>query len=290
MVTDNIFTPTEIKYINNKKSVSSPGALKKRIVDKLMSLKDKEVLYAMGRFIEEPDQLEIIKNLLNSLKMDSIEKKLIYDYMQFQKEFEQCFKEEIKKDKNQGRTYFNYAYYVYPLWQAKGLMKAIKKIGLDKKMAKDFLKDPKIILSLKISYDISSILKIQKRKEIMLSLIKHKNPIKINKLIKDKKSEIIIKEFYELGVILLKGVKKEDFLERCEKEFIKMKGKLGIKKGSLKFLLYLYKWNKKNKKLYVRLNPLYKKSYKHLLEEKKSLQRESTDNLYKITLKIKKTY
>jgi hypothetical protein len=277
-----IFSKTEKRYIRNKREIRKKnwGSLERRIKEKLNSLNNEEVKMAMFHFLDEDEKLKILNNMLSSLKMVSVENKFLKNYKKFQNDFTDALRHD---DSNNLKYSFNN----HSLWQTKAMVDTYKRNN-SKVDALKILREPLTIAMMKIGYDLSTIEKLPLRMEIFLYFINEKRPIKIKdvaKKFKGKKDETILKEFYNLGVILKKGIDKNDFLKRCKKEFDKKEKDLEIKKWNLKYLFYPYEWKKDNEEDYAVINPLYKKFYLNDKESRQKSIEKSDDNDIQIIFK-----
>ena len=243
-----LLTEIETKFLKEKKSIpkEQQGILKKRIIERLVFLKSKEILNAM-KLISEEEREIILNNLIKSLYPLTLKN--------FINKYKKILDETEKKSKKTFSIELPFEEYTHLL---NGIKIVKNKIKVEKEFEKLFNK-PEFITNRKIHADVRYIKKLRVRRELFEFLKERKNQIKIKNILEGHLNfKYSLIEFYERGIILLKSVTKEDFLKKCNELVLKKEYK-EMESDYLDYEIFPFDIGDNYEDLYVRINPLYKK-------------------------------
>lgn len=237
----------EIEYLNKKENVplNQTGILKKRIIDKISSLGSEEIGKAIN-LLDYKEKKELCKKLVDHFDLKIYNELFIERFELFNSaregiqlfdKFLSLFHKRVKPYTDMQITSEEYEF-----------------IRLNKndphQKFRELFSSEQFILRRKRNLDKSFLEKSIRRLEL-LNLLKQKNVTKLN-IFSKTHQEYTLKEFYERGIILSKGVHKEDYIKKSIK--ITHKGK----KINATIIPHPFKAGKNYLNQWVRLNPYYK--------------------------------
>ena len=245
-------TKTELLFLKNKRKISTDswGTLMKRIKDKMLSLKNKEIRNAMG-VIPEDEKINIIRNLLESIDDTSL-KEIIGEYgikLDFIDQDNLLENTIRKKSAKLVKPRLNFSEIAKitrnkkVLTNSSELRKEINKI----------IKSSDFVLRRKLLKDKIFILKSRARVNLFNNIknLRSFNKLDIKKL--GKRSISSLNGFLDRGIVLRYESSKEDFLNRCRSLILKTKHK-----ENTYFPKNIFPFDYEEGFKTLRLNPYYK--------------------------------
>ncbi len=216
-----LFTPLELKYIEDRKNVpaNSRSTIKRRIRKKLLYL-SKNSIEKVSDLITENQRYEIALNFFFMLYPSSIDE-LIKIYSNF-KELKNKKLDVIRKWKEPKRLEEEILRYERnPLSIGMLIARMGEPVENKKKFEKDmqkFFAHPKTILGAKFTSDLRYICSSKTTKKIYFRIKRYKKPVEMKILLKKfetKREKEIIDEFFRRGILLDSVFGENKFLEVC---------------------------------------------------------------------------